>query len=74
MIKTLTAGGGVLSTNTTRVQGLSSISSTPGKQTIVIAAPRSGVTSVGQPARIVTTVPKAGGMSLLIHSATHVKL
>lgn len=62
MIKTLTASGAVLSTNTPRTQqALTSVTTAGGKQTIVIAAPRSGVTTVGQPARIVTTVPKAGG-------------
>ena len=62
MIKTLSAGGTVLSTGVTR-QGLPTVTTTQGgKQTIVIAAPRSGASTVpGQQARIVTTVPKTAG-------------
>ncbi len=45
--------------------GLSSIGGTPGKQTIVIAAPKSGagMTAAGTPTKIITTVPKLAGTS-----------
>lgn len=58
----MSAGGTVLSSGITR-QGLPTVTTTQGgKQTIVIAAPRSGASGIpGQQARIVTTVPKSAG-------------
>ncbi len=47
------------------------LSGTPGKQTIVIAAPKSGNVSAGTPTKIITTVPKlatssAGGTQFIV--------
>ena len=63
VIKTLTSTGAILSTTGgVQRQNLSTVTTTQGgKQTIVIAAPRSGANNPGQPTRIVTTVPKTVG-------------
>lgn len=65
VIKTLTAGGTIISPATQNRQGgVATVTTTQGgKQTIVIAAPRSAA-GTASPHRIVTTVPKAGGESV----------